>query len=232
MRINKLHAWKVGPAEGRALQQRLAARVERRPLPAQIKLVAGADMSFDRDSERFFGAVVVLSFPELAVVEEATAHHRPTFPYVPGLLSFREGPVLLKVLAKLRTSPDVFLFDGQGIAHPRRLGLASHLGLWLGRPSVGCAKSVLIGKFDEPGPLRGEASPLLDRDEVVGTALRTRDRTRPVYVSPGHLADLESSARFVLECSRGYRIPEPTRRADILAAAAKREYLAGKKPRA
>lgn len=225
MQIDRLHDWKVTPSEGRELQERLRRRVELRPLPGRVRLVAGADMSFSRERGVFFGAVVLLSFPELQVVEEVSARHKPTFPYVPGLLSFREGPVLLRAFEKLKRTPDVVIFDGQGQAHPRRLGLASHLGLWLKIPSIGCAKSRLIGEYRMPAEAKGRASTLRDEGQQIGVVLRTREAVKPLFVSPGHLADFETSTRLVLECCTRYRLPEPTRLADIAVGRIKREYL-------
>lgn len=225
MKIEKLHEWKLSPKEGRALQGQLAGRVKRRPLHKSISMVAGADVAFSRRHERFFATVIVLTFPGLEIVEQVSAWVRPTFPYVPGLLSFREGPVLEKAFAKVRCSPDVVIFDGQGIAHPRRLGLASHMGLWLGIPTVGCAKSRLIGEHKQPGKKKGQAARLMDGGEKIGEVLRTRDGVKPVYISPGHLADFETSTRLVLRCCTKYRLPEPTRLADIEVARYKKEIL-------
>ena len=225
MRYRRLHSWKVTTAKARALQLELAPRLHTRPLPRHPALVAGADMSFSKQHGVFFAAVIVLSLPGLEVVELVSARHQPTFPYVPGLLTFREGPVLLAAIRKLRHTPDVFMFDGQGIAHPRRMGLAAHMGLWLDIPSVGCAKSRLIGTHAEPGPGRGSCVALFDGQERIGSVLRTRDRVKPLFISPGHLADFDSSSRLVLECCTRYRLPEPTRLADIEVARVKRDYL-------
>jgi deoxyribonuclease V len=180
----------------------------------RVRIVAGVDASY-KDVAR--AAVVALSFPALEVLETAVAVRAIPFPYVPGLLSFREAPAVLDALAKLRARPDVLIFDGQGLAHPRRLGLASHLGVYLDLPSVGCAKSRLVGRYEEPGPATGDRAPLVDRGEVVGVALRTKPRTKPLFVSVGHKIDLETAVALVLACLRGYRLPEPTRLADRLA---------------
>jgi deoxyribonuclease V len=225
MQIKKLHDWELNPKQGRILQEKLAGRVKCKPLAKSIALVAGADMAFSRDHERFFATVVVLTFPGLEMVEEVSAWVRPTFPYVPGLLSFREGPVLVQAFLKVKSIPDVVMFDGQGIAHPRRLGLAAHLGLWLGIPTVGCAKSRLVGEHADPGRRKGQSAPLFDKEEKIGVVLRTRDGVKPVYVSPGHLADFETSTKLVLRCCTKYRLPEPTRLADIEVARYKREIL-------
>jgi deoxyribonuclease V len=212
------HEWDVTPTEAIAIQQRLRGLVRQTPEIAldQVSTVGGVDVSYSEVSR---AAVVVLAFPSLEVVERAEAIRETTFPYVPGLLSFREIPAVLDALAKLTTQPDVLICDGQGYAHPRRLGLASHLGVFLDRPTVGCAKSRLTGRFVEPGPAAGDLTPLVDRGEVIGVALRTKPRTRPVFVSVGHRMDLGTSVALVLRCLRGYRLPEPTRLADKLTKA-------------
>ncbi len=215
MRIRELHPWSVSPAEARLLQGRLAPRVRIGPLGKTVRLVAGADLAFDRRRGLLFASVLVFSFPELELVDRADARGPLDFPYVPGLLTFREGPVLVQAFAALETEPDVTIFDGQGLAHPRRLGLACHMGLWLRAPAVGCAKSRLVGTHAEPGPRKGDSVPLMDGEEQIGVVLRTRDGVKPVYVSPGHLTDMESARGIVLECCRRYRLPEPTRQAHI-----------------
>jgi deoxyribonuclease V len=164
------------------------------------------------------GAVVVLRFPELAVVESTVAEERVEFPYVPGFLSFREAPLLLAAWERLSLTPDLVVVDAQGIAHPRRLGLASHLGLFLDVPTIGCAKSVLCGRHGDPGEEPGASAFLLDNGEVIGAALRTKRGTKPVYVSIGHKVDLEAALRWVMACCHGYRLPEPTRLAHLAAA--------------
>ncbi len=227
MRVKQLHDWDVDYAAARRLQEELAARVELRPLPEDVRLVAGADLAFSRGLGRFFAAVVVLTFPGMEPTEVVTADAAPTVPYIPGLLSFREGPVVIEALQKLTRRPDVFLFDGQGYAHPRRCGLASHMGLWLGLPTVGCAKSRLIGEHAEPGRARGDSVPLTDGAEQIGMVLRTRTNVKPLFISPGHLSDFATSAEFVLRCCTRYRLPEPTRLAHIEVGRAKREYIAG-----
>jgi len=226
MRVKKLHDWDVDYAEARRLQQELAARLELRPLPEDIRLVAGADLAFSPRLRRFFAAIVVLSFPALEPVETALADAPPTVPYIPGLLSFREGPVVVEAARKLRCRPDVFIFDGQGYAHPRRCGLACHMGLWLGVPTVGAAKSRLIGEYEEPGREKGDLCPLTDAGEQIGTVLRTRTDVKPLFVSPGHMADFETSCRLVLDCCTKYRLPEPTRLAHIAVGRMKERYCA------
>lgn len=216
-----LHRWDISAKEALALQKQLRPLVGQAGTLAldQIRTVAGLDVSYvGRAGETKQGraAAVVLSFPDLEVIEQATAVTEVTFPYVPGLLSFREGPALLPVLERLETQPDVLLFDGQGSAHPRRFGLACHLGLYLDRPAIGCAKSRLVGTYEEPGPNWGDSAPLLDHGEVIGMVVRTKVGTRPVFVSVGYRVDLPTAVAVVLACTRGYRLPEPTRLADKL----------------
>lgn len=226
MRVYPCHRWDLGYREAAALQSELAARVRLLPLPLRrIRRVAGADIAVSGDTG--VAAVVVFDFPSLEIVEECAAAAELSFPYVPGLLSFREIPALAECLREVRTPFDVLLCDGQGVAHPRRFGLASHLGLLLRKPTVGCAKSRLVGEHGAVGPGRGDFSPLMHKGKRVGCALRTRDGVRPVYVSPGHLVDHASSRRIVLACATRFRIPEPTRQADRLAGEEKRRLEAG-----
>ncbi len=215
MDIPPLHPWTLNQAEAVALQKRLAASVDTDTPLGDYELVAGADVSYDRGSPVLHAAVVLLRRGDWEVVEVAGAVGESDFPYVPGLLSFREAPVLLQAFAALHRRPDVVMIDGQGIAHPRRLGIASHVGLWLGLPTVGCAKSRLTGRHDEPGPEPGDRAPLIHRGEVVGAVLRTKARANPLYVSAGHRVDLAGSVRLVLDSLRGYRLPEPTRQAHL-----------------
>ncbi|MBN1485534.1 MAG: deoxyribonuclease V [Chloroflexia bacterium] len=212
----ELHRWDVTPREAQAIQERLRGQVRLRSDLDQVRRVAGVDVCFPQKQAR--AAVVVLSFPDLQPLEQVLAQVPLTFPYIPGLLTFREGPAVLAAFERLTLRPDLLMFDGQGLAHPRRLGLACHLGLWLDLPSIGCAKSRLIGKHDEPGPDKGDWAPLRDGGETIGAVLRSRTRTRPLYVSPGHRVDLETSIHYVLACCPRYRLPETTRRADKLCA--------------
>jgi len=211
-------------AEARALQEAMRPRlVAGGALDLdRIRLVAGADVSFSRAAGRVYAAVVVLSYPDLTEVETAVAEGEPGFPYVPGFLVFREGPVLERAFAVLDAEPDVILFDGHGLAHPRRLGIASHFGILLDRPAVGVAKSRLVGEFEEPGPEPGDTAPLTDGGETVGCVLRTKRNVRPVFVSVGHRIGLEQAVALTLSCCRGYRLPEPTRLAHIRSNAWRR----------
>lgn len=214
-RLTPLHAWDLDPEAAVALQRELASRVRLEPIEASVRTVAGCDISFNRDEERVFAGIVVLALPGLETVEEVAVETVATFPYVPGLLSFREIPALQEAWARLETEPDAVMLDGQGIAHPRRMGIACHFGLLVDRPTVGCAKSPLAGRFETPGPLPGDRSPIVHRGDVVGTALRSKARSNPLIVSPGHRCDVASAVALVEACAGGYRLPEPTRRAHL-----------------
>lgn len=219
MRIRELHGWDVTPKEAIALQRKLAAKVRPSGRPSRVKLVAGADMAIDRHTGEGVAAVVLLTYPDLEEIERATARKRLSYPYIPGLLSFREAPVLIEAFTRLAGVPDVAIFDGQGIAHPRGLGLASHLGLWLGIPTIGCAKSRLVGRHAEPGVEAGSSAELKyaaggGGEKTVGACLRTRRAVKPVYISPGHLIGIEATLKIVMRCTDGVRIPKPTRLAD------------------
>lgn len=210
-----LHPWNLSPKEAMEVQRHLASLVILEPLPKNTSLVAGTDVGYCRHSSKAVAAVAVFTFPDLAFQELAQYESSASYPYVPGLLSFREIPLLLKAFESLRTWPQVILCDGQGVAHPRRLGLASHLGLWLNRPTVGCAKTRLVGEHREVGPSRGQFSWLIHRGEPLGVVLRTRDHVKPIYISPGHLAEVKSSRRLVERCCLKTRLPEPIRRAHL-----------------
>lgn len=232
--MRNLHEWNLSCAEARELQRRLAGEVEIAPLTKEPRVIAGLDCAFSGEGKRIFAAAVVLkvcspaapgcetitpegggatlpSAFEFEHVETVTAERKTEFPYIPGLLSFREAPVCLEAVGKLRRQPDLFMIDGQGVAHPRRLGLAAHLGLFFDTPTIGCAKSRLVGTYDEPGPEKGAYSFLYDGQEVIGAVVRTRSRVKPIFVSVGHKCRLEDAIRIALACSTRYRIPEPTR---------------------
>lgn len=210
-----LHRWDLEPREAVALQRKLASRVRRtrQPWAGRFKglRVAGADVSCPRGARTITAAVVVISLPDFSVLEAVCVKHPADFPYIPGLLSFREAPAVIEAFGKLRGGVDTLICDGQGLAHPRRMGLASHIGLWLGIPTVGCAKSRLCGEHKEPGRNRGRSTRLLLDGEVVGRVLRTRDNVKPLYVSVGHMIDLKTATYLVLACCGRYRLPEPTR---------------------
>jgi deoxyribonuclease V len=214
-----VHPWDVTPAEARGIQERLRGRVCREDDFGPVRLVAGTDVAFEDAGRITRGAVAVLSYPSLELVEHAVARLPTRFPYVPGLLSFREIPALLEALARLSRTPDLVLCDGQGIAHPRRFGLACHFGVLTGLPCIGVAKSRLIGSHEEPPAEKGGRADLFDGDERIGVVLRSRSGVRPLYVSSGHRVGLESAVRYTLACCSRYRLPETTRWADRLAAA-------------
>lgn len=227
MRIAGLHEWDVTPAEARVIQADLAGRLSLHDgfSPDAVTIVAGVDNAYLKraGATDACAAVVALTFPEMRVLETAVAWRRVTFPYVPGLLSFREAPAILAACRELSAEPDLFLFDGQGYAHPRRFGLASHLGVVLDRPSIGCAKSRLIGQYEEPPREFGAFTPLLDGDEVIGAAVRTRPRHKPLFVSPGHKVSVETAVAMTLACCRdGAFMPEPTRLAHELVTRERR----------
>jgi deoxyribonuclease V len=209
--LRELHSWQLSAAEAVKIQHRLAASVLREGEMVKPHYIAGVDMSISRTRTVATGAVVVLEYPGLRLAEVRVAHGEVDFPYVPGLLSFREAPILLRVCRTLEISPDLVLVDGQGIAHPRRIGLASHLGLFLDMPTIGCAKSRLCGRHETPGIEPGNYADLIDRDEIIGVVLRTKTGTKPVYISVGHKINLAAAVHWILECCKGYRLPEPVR---------------------
>ncbi|MCS7090363.1 MAG: deoxyribonuclease V [Verrucomicrobiota bacterium] len=220
-----LHSWRLTPQEARTLQATLAQRVQIEPLKGRPRRIAGLDAALSRDGTRMVGAVVLWDLDTGSVLEEAVAWSPLAFPYVPGLLSFREAPALLAALGRLRLSPDLLLCDGQGLAHPRKFGLACHLGLLCDLPSVGCAKSRLVGDATDPGSQKGSFTPLIHEGHIVGAALRTRTGAKPIFVSAGHKCDLASAIELVLACSYTHRLPEPTHRADRLAHKARMGML-------
>lgn len=202
-------------AVAKRIQGLLREKVTLLPVPSPPRYVAGGDAAFK--GERIVGVISLFSYPELEPLEDGIYVDLLKFPYVPGYLSFREGPCFIRAYKALRRKPDLIIFDGQGIAHPRGLGIASHMGVLLKVPTIGCAKSKLVGSYEEPGPFRGDWSYLFMGNEAIGAVVRTRDHVRPLFVSPGNLIDIESSVRIVLECTKGYRIPEPIRRADQIS---------------
>ena len=219
MRAARLHAWDITLAEAAAVQRDMAVRVSQvNGLTRAPRYIAGVDISGAWRGEEATGAVVVLTYPGLLVAEVRTVRIAPPFPYVPGFLSFREIPVLLPAFERLSITPDLLLVDGHGLAHPRRFGIACHLGVLLDVPAIGCGKSLLVGEHD-PVPLRrGSWRPVAHRGEVVGAALRTKDGVKPVYVSVGHKIDLKSAVRWTLACATRYRLPDPTRLAHEAAS--------------
>jgi deoxyribonuclease V len=217
MKVHRFHGWAVSVAQARAIQLSLARRVATEEEVISARLIAGIDISAPDAQGIARGAVVVLSYPELDIVEVRIAEGKIAFPYIPGLLSFRESPLILAACEKLDSLPDLVLVDGQGIAHPRRLGLASHVGIFLALPTIGCAKSILCGQHQPVGEEVGSHAELLDKGELIGAVLRTKPGVKPIYVSVGHRIDLASALRWVTNCCRGYRLPEPTRLAHLAA---------------
>ncbi|MFN2186468.1 MAG: deoxyribonuclease V [Anaerolineae bacterium] len=220
MNLSISHRWDLSPTEAKALQLELAERVitETTFDPSEVQTVAGVDVSIRKGVAR--AAVVVLKLTDLKPVDCAVSEAPATFPYIPGLLTFREGPIVLRALERLTIWPDLLIFDGQGIAHPQRIGLAAHMGVILDHPSIGCAKSRLTGSHAEPGDEVGDWEPLTDDREVIGAVVRSRAGVKPLYVSIGHRVNLTTAIDLVLQCTRGYRLPETTRYAHRVAGGA------------
>jgi len=215
--MNPLHSWKVDVKEAIRIQEDLGSRLILKKTFSKVRTIGGGDVAYSKDENFLFGAIVVLSYPEMETIDIATAYGKAPFPYIPGLLSFREGPVLIKTFQKLKLKPDLMIYDGQGIAHPRGFGLASHLGLWFDLPSIGCAKTPLLDEFTLPGLSKGSFE-LIQRGKIaLGAVLRTKEKVNPLFVSPGHRIDLSTSIQLILETCQKYRIPEPLRRAHQLA---------------
>lgn len=220
MQTKKLHKWDLSYSQAAALQERLACEVEFRPLRDQPRLIAGLDCAFSKDGQRIIACVMVLKLSDFRFIETKSAVRKASFPYIPGLLSFREAPVCIAAVEKLESEPDMFIIDGQGVAHPRRLGLAAHLGLFFDKPTIGCAKSRLTGRFEEP-PLEKGAYSLLKSEkrgssrEIIGAVVRTRAGVKPVFVSVGNKCLLEDAIKITLACAIKYRLPEPTRLAHL-----------------
>ena len=218
VKVKKLHSWQLSTSQAIDVQHRLAAQVSRSSEVIAPRFIVGLDISVGKAQGVATGTAVVLNYPELRVVETQVAQGRLDFPYIPGLLSFRESPLTLAACEQLSIIPDLILVDGQGVAHPRRFGLASHLGLFLDMPTIGCAKSLLCGSHEEPGVEPGSYAEITNRGETIGVALRTKLGVKPIYVSIGHKIDLQTAIYWVLECCRGYRLPEPLRLAHLAAA--------------
>jgi deoxyribonuclease V len=211
--MKNLHSWKVSVEKAIQIQKDLKDRIILRKTFSKVRTIGGGDVSYSKNEDLLFGAIVVLSFPQMETLHIATAYGKISFPYVPGLLSFREGPILIKTFQKLKIIPDVMIYDGQGIAHPRGIGLASHLGLWFDLPSIGCAKTPLLDQFASPGLLKGSVELIQREGKEVGAVVRTKDKVKPLFVSPGFQIDLLTSLQLILASCQGFRIPEPLRRA-------------------
>ncbi len=234
MQIKKLHNWNLSYAEAMALQKKLGQTVQFIKLKTEPKTIAGIDCALSKDGQNIIASAIVLrihtakkglwepiSQPDFEIIEKTTASEKLTLPYIPGLLSFRESPACLAAVEKLKTEPDLFMIDGQGLAHPRRLGLASHLGLFFDKPTIGCAKSRLTGTFNEPPPDKGAHSPLKDKEEIIGAVVRTRANVKPLFISVGNKCTLEDAIKITLDCTTKYRLPEPTRLAHQFVSKAK-----------
>jgi len=239
--MNPLHSWNVSVEEAIQIQEALKERIilkrtfskvhpvrnssgvsnpaaeQRRIISNGVKTIGGGDVAYSKNGNLLFGAIVVLSFPDMEILDTATADGKIPFPYIPGLLSFREAPILIKTFQRLKLKPDVMIYDGQGIAHPRGMGLASHMGLWLDLPSIGCAKTPLLDEFVSPDLSKGSLEWIFRGREKVGAVLRTRGNVKPLFVSPGHRIDLPTSIQLILQSCKGYRFPEPLRKAHQLA---------------
>lgn len=207
------------------MQKKLASKIKCIPVRKFPKLVAGLDCAFSKDGKKIIAAVVVFQLPDLKVIETKYAIRKLRFPYIPGLLSFREAPACLSAIRKLKNTPDAFLIDGHGLAHPRRFGIASHLGVFLNKPTIGCAKSLLIGIFKNPASQKGSFAPLKDKGETIGAILRTATNVKPIFISVGNNCILKDAIKIVLTCCAGYRLPEPTRIADHLVSKLKHRQL-------
>ncbi|MCO6481039.1 MAG: deoxyribonuclease V [Phaeodactylibacter sp.] len=210
------HNWSLSPTEAVGLQRQLREKIRLAPFEGPIRHIGGADLSYNKGSDEFYAGIVVLDYDTMRPVAHSTVIRRSPFPYIPGLLSFREIPSLMEAWERLPFRPDIMAFDGHGIAHPRRMGIATHFGLLTDRPTIGCAKKRLTGQYEEPPLQRGAYTPLLDGEETIGFALCTKNKVKPVFVSPGHKISLEQSREIMLHCARGYKIPEPTRQAHLL----------------
>ncbi|MFC1846026.1 deoxyribonuclease V [Chloroflexota bacterium] len=215
--INQLHSWKLDFDQAKSIQISLANKVSTKSELLTPRFIAGTDISIPRFSKMGLASVVVLRYPELDVVDIQTTEREISFPYIPGLLSFREVPLIIEAYQKISVKPDILIADGQGIAHPRRFGLASHIGVLLNIPSIGCAKSRLCGQHEPVAVEAGSYSKLIDNEETIGAVVRTKNNVKPVYVSIGHRIDLTSAIHWVMECCRGYRLPEPCRLAHLSA---------------
>ncbi|HCL90447.1 MAG TPA: deoxyribonuclease V [Candidatus Atribacteria bacterium] len=213
MKYLNLHSWEVSPGKAIQLQKELKEKIDLKKSFNQVKIVAGADVSYYKN--KMIAGIVILKFPQLEIIEKKSSVSSVNFPYIPGLLTFREGPSLLAALEKIKNEPDVILFDGQGIAHPRRMGIATHLGLFLDKPTIGCAKSRLSGEYTLVGEEKGDYTLLKEGEEVLGAVLRTRRKVKPIFVSPGHKIDLLNSIEIILKCIVKYRLPFPVREAHI-----------------
>ena len=222
MHFLKLHPWHIPPDWAVIYQKRLSRYISLVPNFTQIRIIAGVDASYNK--QNIIGGIAILTYPDLTLLDYDSEVKPVNFPYIPGLLTFREGPVLIELFRKIKWNPDVIFFDRQGIAHPRRMGIATHMGLLLDRPTIGCAKSHLTGNYTKPGKHKGSYSILFHKDSIIGAVVRTRNNVKPVFVSPGNHINLEKAIELTLSCTVSYRIPEPIRQAHILVQKIKKEW--------
>lgn len=209
--------WPKDIIGARKIQEILKEKVKIIPLEKDPGFIAGVDAAFSKDGNKVIGVACLYKYPEMILIEDSFTFTKASFPYIPGYLSFREGPAIIEAIKRLKTMPDMILFDGQGIAHPKGMGIATHIGILLDIPAIGCAKSKLIGGYKDPGSKKGIWSPLIYNGKTIGAVLRTKDNIRPIFVSPGHRIDLEGSIKIILNSTTKYRIPEPLRRADHIS---------------
>jgi deoxyribonuclease V len=224
MKIKEPHLWNLSVQQARTVQKELAGRISYQSIPHHIRKVAGCDVAYLKENQRLIAGMVVLAYPSLSIIDTITSTEPISFPYIPGYLSFREAPALLNLIKNYPDSIDLFLFDGHGIAHPRKLGIAAHIGVLIDKPTIGCAKKRLVGHFDPPGSEKGCMSDLIYKDKVIGRVVRTKQNVKPLFISIGNAVDLDGAVEIVLKCCSKYRLPEPTRLADIEVAKAKINY--------
>jgi deoxyribonuclease V len=222
--MKPLHSWKANVEEAIQIQENLRNRIVLEKTFSEVTTIGGGDVAYSEDRNFLFAAVVVLSFPKMESIDSATAQGEIHFPYIPGLLSFREGPILIKAFQKLKLKPDVMIFEGQGIAHPRGIGLASHMGLWLDLPSIGATKTPLLKDFTYPGPSKGSFELIRREEKEVGAVLRTKENVKALFASPGHRIDLQTSIQLILVTCQGFRTPEPLRKAHQLSRAIRDKF--------
>ncbi len=220
------HDWNLSPSEAVALQNQLRTEIKIQPFGQPIRYIGGTDLSFNKFEDDLYAGIVLLDYETMQVVGRSLVKTKMTFPYVPGLLSFREIPALIEAWEQLPIQPEVIMVDGHGIAHPRRMGIATHFGLVIEKPTMGCAKKILAGRFEEPAVEKGSTSPILHRQEQIGYALRTKAKVKPVFISPGHLLSLPESVEIALHCTRNHKLPEPTRQAHLAVNAFRRGEVA------
>jgi deoxyribonuclease V len=223
LKFRQLHDWNLDLKGARSLQEKLRKELIFGKIKENLRYLAGVDVAWSSKTSLLCSAVVIMEFPSLSIIEISSAISPERFPYIPGYLSFREGPVILEAFSKIETVPDIVIFEGQGIAHPRGIGIASHMGLFLDLPSVGCAKTRLTGEYDDPGNRRGDYSPLFLNGMKVGAVLRTKEMVKPIFVSPGYKIELEDAIPIILMATPRYRIPEPIREAHLIACRIRNE---------